>query len=111
MTSNYSRQGASKRLRQDFGRWLKARREAVGRTQVDLSDHLGHRYYTTVSQFERGISRVPPEDWVKYAEYIGVDPKVFAKRALAHYDHIVFDILYGDENGGFRNTHGASGPG
>lgn len=97
MASKYSRTGDAKSLRQEFGQWLKKEREALDRTQLDLARHLDHEYPTTISQFERGITRIPPDDWEKYAQFLGVPTKEFAKRALKYYDNQVYMLIFGDE--------------
>lgn len=97
MTSHFKRTGDALAFRQKFGKWLKARREELGKTQLDLGRVLKHEYPTTVSQFERGITRVPPEDWANYADLLEIETREFAKRALAHYDPVVFHLLFKPE--------------
>jgi len=91
------RAAATKGLRQEAGRWLKAGREAAGLTQADLAAQVGLRYYTFVSQVESGLGRVPIETQGAWADAIGVDQAEFARTLLHYYEPELYRLLFGDE--------------
>jgi transcriptional regulator with XRE-family HTH domain len=93
------RAAATKGLRQEAGRWLKAGREAAGLTQADLAARVGLRYYTFVSQVESGLGRVPIETQGAWADAIGVDQAEFALTLLHYYEPELYRLLFGDEAG------------
>jgi len=84
----------SKTLRKRFGAKLKVWREEAGLTQHDLAIKLGWNYYTMVSQIERGLSRIAPEDIPVWAEMLRRPPKEFAKQYLYYTDPYVYAALY-----------------
>ena len=90
------RAAATKALRQEAGRWLKARREAAGMTQAELAERVGMRYYTFVSQVESGLGRVPIEMQGAWALAVGLDPAHFARTLLAYYEPELNRLLFGD---------------
>lgn len=91
------RAAATKGLRQEAGRWLKAAREAAGLTQADLAARVGLRYYTFVSQVESGLGRVPIETQGAWALAVGMEPCDFAKTLLRYYEPELFRLLFGAE--------------
>jgi transcriptional regulator with XRE-family HTH domain len=91
------RAAATKGLRQEAGRWLKAGREAAGLTQADLAGRVGLRYYTFVSQVESGLGRVPIETQGAWADAIGVDQAEFARTLLRYYEPELSRLLFGDD--------------
>jgi transcriptional regulator with XRE-family HTH domain len=91
------RAAATKGLRQEAGRWLKAGREAAGLTQADLAARVGLRYYTFVSQVESGLGRVPIETQGAWADAIGVDQAEFARTLLHYYEPELYRLLFGDD--------------
>jgi transcriptional regulator with XRE-family HTH domain len=90
------RAAATKRLRQEAGRWLKAGREAAGLTQAELAEKVGLRYYTFVSQVESGLGRVPIETQGAWASATGQNPAEFARTLLAWYEPELHRLLFGD---------------
>ena len=92
------RAAATKSLRQDAGRWLKAARETAGLTQAELAARVGLRYYTFVSQMESGLGRVPVESQGAWAQAVGLDPESFARTLLRHYEPELHRLLF--ETGG-----------
>ena len=82
-------------LRQEAGRWLRARREEAGLSQRDLSRALDLDYYTFISQIEAGRGRVPPSQYVAMASALRIEPHDFAKAMLRLYDPITHDMLFG----------------
>jgi len=85
----------TKVLRQEAGRWLKAAREAVGLTQAQLSEVVGLRYYTFVSQVESGVGRLPIETQAAWAKALRLDEAEFAKTLLAYYEPELHRLLFG----------------
>jgi transcriptional regulator with XRE-family HTH domain len=80
--------------RKQAGAWLKGLREEAGLTQLELADRLGFKYYAFVSQVETGFSRVPTEKMEAWAQSLGVEPRQFAQRLLAHYEPELHRVLY-----------------
>lgn len=85
----------AKIMRKRLGAYLKQLREEAGLTQRDVAEKLGYDYYTMVSQIERGLSRLPVEDLLKWAELLRVDPKKLGKTVLYWTDPYVYQALYG----------------
>lgn len=76
-------------LRKEAGAYIKRLREAAGLTQADMAERMGYKFYTRVSQIERGAGRVPPEEFVAFAEALGVEPKSFVEELLRCYDPVI----------------------
>lgn len=87
----------AKALRQEAGVWLKGRREARGLSQRQLADAMGYPYYTRVSQIERGVGRVPPEEYAGYAEALALDVGEVAGTLFGFYDPIVHHYAMVDD--------------
>lgn len=85
----------TKLLRQEAGRWLKAAREQAGLTQAQLSEVVGLRYYTFVSQVESGVGRLPIETQAAWAAALRLDEAEFAKTLLAYYEPELHRLLFG----------------
>jgi len=85
----------AKTMRKRAGSHLKALREDSKQTQADVAHKMGWTYYTMVSQIERGLARVPPEDMSKYAEVLGVPADKLAAQLLYFYDPHVYHALFG----------------
>jgi len=90
------RAAATKGLRQEAGRWLKAARETAGLTQADLATQVGLRYYTFVSQVESGLGRLPIETQGAWALALGLDPREFARTLLRYYEPELHRLLFED---------------
>jgi transcriptional regulator with XRE-family HTH domain len=86
----------TKVLRQEAGRWLKAARERAGLTQAQLSDEVGLRYYTFVSQVESGVGRLPIETQAAWAKALHLDEAEFARTLLAYYEPELHRLLFGN---------------
>lgn len=84
----------TKALRQEAGRWLKAARERVGLTQAQLSEQVGLRYYTFVSQVESGVGRLPIETQAAWAKALSLDEAEFARTLLAYYEPELHRLLF-----------------
>ena len=89
-----SKAAQTKVLRQEAGRWLKAARESVGLTQAQLSEAVGLRYYTFVSQVESGVGRLPIETQAAWAKALRLDEAEFAKTLLAYYEPELHRLLF-----------------
>lgn len=88
----------AREMRKRAGAWLQQLRDDAGLTQADLGALLGHGYTSTVSQVERGLSRVPPQRWLSWAAALRQPPRDFAKRLLYWYDPHAHASLFGGEN-------------
>ena len=82
-------------LRKRLGVLLRQAREEAGLTQRDIAAHLGYDYYTMVSQIERGLGRIPPEDLTTWATLLKKDPKEFTRLNLYYTDPYVYEALWG----------------
>jgi len=81
-------------LRKEAGLWLRGLREGKGFSQRDLAEETGTEYYTFVSQLETGRGRIAPENYLRWAKALGVEPKVFVRTLMQYYDPITHDILF-----------------
>lgn len=86
-------------LRQEGGRWLRARREALGLTQRDLAQAIGLDYYSFVSQIESGRGRVPTNQMEAWAATLKMSRREFAKGVLRYYEPATYAMLFEDEAG------------
>lgn len=84
----------TKLLRQEAGRFLKTARERAGLTQAQLSEMVGLRYYTFVSQVESGVGRLPIETQAAWAQALGLDATGFARTLLAYYEPELHRLLF-----------------
>jgi transcriptional regulator with XRE-family HTH domain len=88
-----------KERRKEAGVWLKGLREKAGLTQMDLAIQLGFKYYAFVSQVETGFTRLPTQKVEAWANAVGADPPLFAKRLLSFYEPELHRVLYEDKTG------------
>jgi transcriptional regulator with XRE-family HTH domain len=88
-----------KERRKEAGVWLKGLREKAGLTQMDLAIRLGFKYYAFVSQVETGFTRLPTQKVEAWANAVGADPQLFAKRLLSFYEPELHRVLYEDRTG------------
>lgn len=86
-------------LRQKAGGYLKRVRAAARLTQQEVAVRVGLAYYTTVSQVERGTTRVPPDKMRQWAVAVGVEPRTFATTLLRYYDPFMWQLLFGSTGG------------
>ena len=93
-TPDAAKAAHTKALRQEAGRWLKAGREAAGLTQAQLSEQVGLRYYTFVSQVESGVGRLPIETQAAWAKALHLDESDFARTLLAYYEPELHRLLF-----------------
>jgi transcriptional regulator with XRE-family HTH domain len=83
-------------LRREGGRWLRKQRERAGLSQRQLAARVGAEYYTLVSQLETGRGRVPPHNYVVWAEALNISPREFARTMMRFYDPVTYSILFED---------------
>src|SRR5712671_6502580 len=83
-----------RQLRKDAGKWLKDQRLMAGLSQMDLSNILGLKYYTFISQVENGFGRVPSESMEGWARALGADPSAFARELLLYYEPELHRLLF-----------------
>ncbi len=86
-------------LRQEGGRWLRARREELGLTQRDLAQAIGLDYYSFVSQIESGRGRVPTNQMEAWAATLKMSRREFARGVLRYYEPVTYAMLFEDEAG------------
>ena len=103
-TPDAAKAAHTKALRQEAGRWLKAAREAAGLTQAQLSEQVGLRYYTFVSQVESGVGRLPIETQAAWAKALRLDEAEFAKTLLGYYEPELHRLLFSGETSTARAT-------
>jgi transcriptional regulator with XRE-family HTH domain len=94
--------------RREAGAWLRKLRDARGFTQRQLAERVGLEYYTFVSQIEAGRGRIPADRYLKWADALEIDPKIFVKNILHFYEPTTYQILFGDENAQGLNIVDAS---
>ena len=90
----------SKLLRKEAGAWLQAMRKRAGLSQIQLSERLGLKYYTFISQVENGFGRVPSDSMEMWAEALGIAPRDFARHLLSFYDPALHALLFGAASDG-----------
>lgn len=88
-----------KERRKQAGNWLKQLRARAGLSQIELAQALGLKYYTFVSQVENGFGRVPTESLEGWARALGVEPSVFARELLSHYEPELHRLLFRESKG------------
>jgi transcriptional regulator with XRE-family HTH domain len=87
VNQQYDRSSKEARIaRANAGEYFQKLRNAKGYTQRDISEILGLKYYTFISQVENGQGRLPPYLWVKAAKALDVNVKEFALCMLHYYD-------------------------
>jgi transcriptional regulator with XRE-family HTH domain len=86
-----------RQLRKDAGKWLKDQRLMAGLSQMDLSNSLGLKYYTFISQVENGFGRVPSGSMGEWARALGIPPALFARTLLRYYDPDLYRLLFDEE--------------
>jgi transcriptional regulator with XRE-family HTH domain len=96
-SSNYSRDEDAMKRRKDAGVYIKRLREEAQLTQFELSQKLGYKLYTFISQIESGTRTVPSEHMIDWAKALKVDPKSFARTLLRHYDPALLKALFHGE--------------
>jgi transcriptional regulator with XRE-family HTH domain len=86
---------STQRLRNKAGQWLRELREKRGLSQRELAQKVGATYYTLISQLEHGKGRIPPGDYLIWADALGVEPRAFVRELMAYYDPVTHGILFG----------------
>lgn len=82
-------------LRKRLGMYMKALREDIGMTQLDVAVLLDYGYPAMVSQMERGHSALPPHDMILWSEVLRIDAADLAKKWLYFVEPDVYRALYG----------------
>jgi transcriptional regulator with XRE-family HTH domain len=83
-------------LRREGGRWLKEKREQANLSQRQLAAKVGAEYYTLISQLETGRGRVASDQYLVWAEALGIPHEEFVRAMLRFYDPVTYDILFSD---------------
>jgi transcriptional regulator with XRE-family HTH domain len=84
-------------------------REKRGLTQRELAREIGAEYYSLISQLEHGRGRIPPDDYLVWADALRVDPRVFVRMLMSCYDPVAYRIIFGGRKPG--SIFGARKPG
>ena len=87
---------AHAKFRREGGRWLKEKREQANLSQRQLAGKVGAEYYTLISQLETGRGRVASDQYLVWAEALGVPHEEFVRAMLRFYDPVTYDILFSD---------------
>lgn len=82
-------------MRKRFGAWLKATREEIGLTQLDVAALLNYGYSAMVSQLERGVTAPPASDLRLLAEILRMEPEAFGKKYCYFLEPDLYHCLYG----------------
>lgn len=94
--SDYGDARLKKRMRQEAGFYVRALRERMGLSQVELSMRLGLSFNSFVSQVETGRSRIPTSSMPEWAAALEVDEREFARNMLRYYEPALYEVIYGD---------------
>lgn len=94
--SDHDGSRARKRLRQEAGFYVRALRERLGLSQIDLSVRLGLSFNSFVSQVETGRSRIPTASMSEWATALEIDQKEFTKNMLRYYEPSLYEVIYGE---------------
>lgn len=86
--------------RRRAGFLLKSLRVDSKLTQTDVAEALGSKYYTFISQVERGSARLPWDSVPAFAKLTGVDTRKLTHALLSLYDPVAYQLL----EGGSPNT-------
>ena len=83
--------------RKEAGAHLKKLRKEAGLTQMQLSKAIDLGYYTLISQFEIGSTRIPSSFYVPMAHALGTDRKGFIMFMMRCNEPELFDALFGPD--------------
>lgn len=83
-------------LRHRMGDKLRVMRKSVGLSQTDLASRMGFARYHPVSLYERGVNAVSMKRYLAYAEALEAEPKMLAREFIAHYEPVLFELLFED---------------
>jgi transcriptional regulator with XRE-family HTH domain len=72
----------ARRLRWEAGRWLRELREERGLSQRELAHKVGVEYYTLIAQLEHGRGRIPSDQYLIWADALGVDRREFVRPSM-----------------------------
>ena len=82
-------------LRSDAGRWLCELRKKRDLSQSQLAQKVGVEFYTFIAQFESGRGRIPPSDYLLWADALGVEPREFVTKLMSYYEPLTHEIIFG----------------
>jgi len=83
------------RLRREAGAYIQRLRLDRNLTQLELAIEVGVGYYTVVSQVETGQASVPSYQLKRWAQALGVDRRLFARKLLKCYNPYMSMELFG----------------
>lgn len=84
-------------LRQEGGRWLKAKRKACGLSQRQLHALVAPTSpRTIISSIENGRLSIPTERYEDWANALGLDLKFLTQVLIQFYDPILYSIIFDD---------------
>ncbi|AWN35785.1 helix-turn-helix transcriptional regulator [Methylobacterium radiodurans] len=83
-------------LRKQAGQLLKNMREEAGHSQRSFAAAIGAPIHTFVSQIERGLARIPPDQFRIWARACGLDARPFLVAILPFYEPDTAALLFGD---------------
>lgn len=81
-------------LRKRAGAYIRTLRQDAQLTQQQFAERVGQKYFTMISQVERGTSRLPPESLKIWAEVLNVDLSEFAKKLLSYYEPYHYAAIF-----------------
>lgn len=82
-----------KKMRREAGFYIRALRERIGLSQLELSARLGLTFNSFVSQVETGRSRVPTSNMTGWAKALEVDEKEFVENMFRFYEPAFFELI------------------
>lgn len=85
-------------MRKRAGAYVRGLRQDARLTQQQVAKALGYDYYTMISQIEIGRTRVPPEDYARWAQILGVAVNEFARNMLSFVDPFTYHAIFGGEH-------------
>ena len=80
-------------IRRQGGTLLKKRRKTLGLTQRQLASRVGLEAYTIVDQLERGIGRIAPYQYQRWADALELSIQTLVIAVLRHSDPVAFNLL------------------
>ena len=77
----------------NLGKFIRKRRLALGMSQSELAQRLGHRLPNFISQMETGKSNFPFFSWKEYADALEVDRGEFLVLVIRKFSPEILDYL------------------
>lgn len=85
-------------FRKKAGKYVRACREAVGKTQAELAKEVGLGSYQVISAIERGLQRIPSESIKLWAQALERPSRDFGKKLLKFQDPYFYDAIFVEED-------------